>query len=129
MSNAAERPTDPLSEAAEAGYWACFFDQGRGTFTPWNKKGGMKIRVESQDKQLLKDLQRAWGGTISRSRGPHQRQWGGRTMHAWTISGKPARAMVSRVLPHMKNPRRREVAEEWLRSYPAERQQDLLQAA
>ena len=67
MNNAAEPPTDPLGEAAEAGYWACFFDQGRGTFTPWDKKGGMKIRVESQDKQLLKQLQRAWGGTISRT--------------------------------------------------------------
>jgi hypothetical protein len=116
MSNAAERPTDPLTEAAEAAYWACFFDQGRGTFTPWSKKGGMKIRVESQDRQLLKQLQAAFGGSLSRSRGPYERQWSGRVMYALTISGTPARQMVTRVLPHMKNPRRREVAETWLTS-------------
>jgi hypothetical protein len=80
MSNAAERPTDPLGEAAEAGYWACFFDQGRGTFTPWTKKGGMKIRVESQDKTLMEDLQRTFGGLVTRSRGPYQRQWGARAV-------------------------------------------------
>jgi hypothetical protein len=113
MSNAAE--------AAEAAYWACFFDQGRGTFTPWTPKGGMKIRVESHGKQILKQLQHAWGGRISRSREPYQRQWGSRVMNAWTISGKPARDMVTSVSPHMKNPRRRAVVEDWLRSYPAER--------
>jgi hypothetical protein len=127
MSNAAERPTDPLSEAAEAAYWACFFDQGRGTFTPWNKKGGMKIRVESQDKQILKDLQQEFGGHITRAREPYERQWGSRILWAWSISGREARAMVNLVLPHMR--RRQEMAEAWLRSYPAERQQDLLQAA
>jgi hypothetical protein len=106
MSNAGERPIDPLGEAAEAGYWACFFDQGRGTFTPWDKKGGMKIRVESQDRQLLKDLQRAIGGALSRSRAPYQRQWGARTLWALSISGTPALSMVTSVLPHMKNQRR-----------------------
>jgi hypothetical protein len=116
MSNAAERPIDPLGEAAEAGYWACFFDQGRGTFTPWTPKGGMKIRVESHGKQILKQLERAWGGTITRSREPYQRQWGSRVMNAWTICGQPARTMVSSVLPQMKSPRRREVAESWLSS-------------
>jgi hypothetical protein len=129
MSNAAERPIDPLGEAAEAGYWACFFDQGRGTFTPWTPKGGMKIRVESHGKQILKQLQRAWGGTISRAREPHERQWGSRIMWAWTICGQPARAMVSRVLPHMKRRRRREIVEAWLRSYPAERPAEQLLAA
>jgi hypothetical protein len=129
MSNAAERPIDPLGEAAQAGYWACFFDQGRGTFTPWTPKGGMKIRVESHGKQILKQLQRAWGGTISRAREPHERQWGSRIMWAWTICGQPARAMVSRVLPHMKRRRRREIVEAWLRSYPAERPAEQLLAA
>jgi len=116
MSNAAERPTDPLSEAAEAAYWACFFDQGRGTFSPWSKKGGMKIRVESQDRKLLKDLQQAFGGVVTRSRAPYERQWGSLTMYAWSISGKPAREMVTRVLPYLR--RRRAIAEAWLESYP-----------
>jgi hypothetical protein len=50
----------------------------------------MKIRVESQDQQLLKDLQRAIGGALSRSRAPYQRQWGARTLWALSISGTPA---------------------------------------
>jgi hypothetical protein len=129
MSNAAESSTDPLTEAAEVGYWACFFDQGRGTFTPWTPKGGMKIRVEGHGKQLQKQLQHVWGGHISRSREPNVRQWGSRIMWAWTICGQPARQMVARVLPHMKSPRRRAIAEAWLKSYPAERQQYLLSAA
>jgi hypothetical protein len=116
MSNAAEHPTDPLGEAAEAGYWACFFDQGRGTFTPWTKKGGMKVRVESQDKQLLKQLQRVWGGLVTRSRGPYQRQWGARALHCWQVCGPAARQTITRVLPYMR--RRREVASACLRSYP-----------
>jgi hypothetical protein len=76
----------------------------------------MKVRVESQDRQLLKQLQAAFGGSVSRSRGSYERQWSCRVMYALTISGTPARQMVTRVLPHMKNPRRREVAEAWLSS-------------
>jgi hypothetical protein len=99
-----------------AAYWACFLDQGRGTFTPWTKKGGMKVRVESHDKQLLKDLQRSFGGLVTRSRAPFERQWGARTMSCWSISGAAARAMIERLLPYMR--RRREVAEAWLNSFP-----------
>ena len=105
-----------LGEAAEAGYWACFFDQGRGTFTPWDKKGGMKIRVESQDKALLKDLQRTFGGLITRSRGPFERQWGASVMHCWQVCGVMARKTIVRLLPYMR--RRREAAEAWLKSFP-----------
>jgi hypothetical protein len=104
------------AENSEAAYWACFFDQGRGTFTPWDKRGGMKIRVESYDKRLLKDLQRSFGGLVSRTRAPFERQWGARTMHCWSISGAPAREMIERVLPYMR--RRREIAEAWLKSFP-----------
>jgi hypothetical protein len=118
-----------MTEDAEAAYWACFFDLGRGTFTGWNPRGGQKVRVESHDKQLLKDLQLAFGGHVTRAREPYERQWSGRIMHAWTICGQPARTMVTRVLPHMKRRRRREIAEAWLRSYPAERQHYLLAAA
>jgi hypothetical protein len=110
-----------------AAYWACFLDQGRGSFTAWTPKGGMKIRVESQDKALLKDLQRSFGGLVTRSRAPFERQWGARVLYAWGISGTPARAMIERLLPYMR--RRREVAEAWLKSYPADRQQNLLVAA
>jgi hypothetical protein len=112
---------------AEAAYWACFFDQGRGTFTPWNKKGGMKIRVESQDKSLLEDLQRAFGGLVARSRRPYQRQWGARSLYCWQANGSTARQTIARLLPYMR--RRGKVAEEWLSSYRAERQRDLPEAA
>jgi hypothetical protein len=107
-------------------YWACFLDMGRGTFAPWNKKGGMKVRIEAQDRRLLKQLQSAFGGSLSRSRGPYERQWGARVLYALTISGHPARQMIAKVLPHMR--RRRAVAEVWLKSYPAGCQQKLLSA-
>jgi hypothetical protein len=115
--------------STEAAYWACFFDQGRGTFTPWSKKGGMKLRVESQDKSLLADLQRVFGGLVTRSRRPFERQWGSRSLYCWQANGPTARQTIARVLPYLR--RRREIADAWLRSYPAERpkQQDLPEAA
>jgi hypothetical protein len=118
MRGIGPRPS-PISETAEAGYWACFFDQGRSTFTPWDKKGGMKIRVESHDRALLEDLQLAFGGAVTRSRAPYERQWGALTLYAWSISGQPAREMVNRVLPYLR--RRRAIAEAWLKSYPNDR--------
>src|SRR5687768_636763 len=104
-----------MSTATNA-YWACFVDMGRGTFQHWTSKGGIKFRVESHERQLLKQLQLAYGGTIARSRRPYQRQWSAYTLYAWTITGVQAVEMINSLMPYLR--RRDDVAKAWLKSLP-----------
>ena len=111
METTGRKPTDDWSSWIP--YVAGFLD-GEGCFGS-STRGGIYVCVTNTYPWILRDLQRAFGGRISRHNWPSKKD---RSAWKWRVYGSAAVAVCLRVLPFLREKRAQAFILVQLHDYP-----------